>query len=130
MMIDVDDFKNINDIYGHQVGDKMLRYIADILKQNVRNSDICCKYGGDEFIVVLPMTGIKQAEIIGNRINNKLAEKPYILNENTGESITVSVSIGIAETIEDMTDFELIRCADKALYQAKSKGKKAVILYN
>lgn len=130
MMIDIDDFKNVNDMYGHLVGDMMLKYVANIIKNNVRSNDICCKYGGDEFMVVLPRTEIKQAEIIANRINKILEENPYILNDDIREAIYVSLSIGIAETKENINETELVKCADKALYEAKAKGKKTVVMYN
>ena len=119
LMIDVDRFKEINDTYGHQLGDKVLSELGRLLKNTTRVVDIVARYGGEEFLIVLPMTNLKGAQTLAERIRRNVE-----LSRFGGElSLALTVSIGCAElnpTREDEMDPDLlIQMADKALYEAK-----------
>lgn len=120
LMMDIDDFKQINDTYGHMIGDKVLIKIAEILKNNIRASDIASRWGGEEFLIMAEDSNLKQAVDTAERI------RKIIENEQFTKDIKVTVSIGVA-SIEDYPDIsdidELISAADKKLYDAKRKGK-------
>jgi two-component system cell cycle response regulator len=122
-LLDIDDFKSINDTYGHQAGDEVLRGIAGAMKRVSRESDIVARYGGEEFILILSNTGkdeaIKQAE----RVKNAVETEGYLENKY----VKISLSGGIATFPGDGTDEKsLLHAADMALYEAKSLGKKQI----
>jgi diguanylate cyclase (GGDEF)-like protein/PAS domain S-box-containing protein len=122
MMIDVDKFKFFNDKYGHQAGDKLLSDLGVILCTNLRSTDVPCRYGGDEFSLILPHTTENDAEIIAQRILNAFSKTNY--NE-TG------LSIGVSCLAEDDTEESLIRKADQALYYVKKElGKGKIVLFH
>ena len=122
MMIDLDDFKKFNDAYGHLQGDDALRQISAVLKENCRKIDILCRYGGEEFSLILPTNSKKESARLGERIRKSI-EQREILNSK------FTISIGIASFPHDASDkIALIRKADQALYAAKRKGKNKVIL--
>ncbi len=129
MMIDVDSFKQINDKYGHIVGDKVLKHVSKIIKTNTRVFDICCRFGGDEFVVILPDANEEQAKLIGERIIDKLKECPLILYENDIKFINATISVGIAEWQNDMNIAEFSKCADAALYNSKIDGRNRITSY-
>ena len=129
MMIDVDSFKQINDNYGHDIGDKVLQHVAKILISNTREFDICCRLGGDEFVVILPDANGDQAKLIGQRVINKLKDCEFILDENTMKFINVTLSIGIAEWQNDMNILQFRKCADVALYNSKRNGRNRITEY-
>jgi diguanylate cyclase (GGDEF)-like protein len=113
LMLDIDNFKNYNDTQGHPAGDEMLKGAAKVFKNSVRAVDIVCRYGGEEFIIMLPQTGKSGAQIIAER-----------LRVQCGLYLPTTVSIGIATLPEDAQTVEaLIQKADEALYQAKKTGK-------
>ena len=123
MMIDVDNFKQFNDTYGHIQGDNALKQISENIKENCRKIDILCRYGGDEFSLILPSNSKKEAVLLGERIRKSM-EKKEILNYK------FTVSIGISYFNNHSPDkLTLIKEADEALYEAKAKGKNKVILY-
>ncbi len=126
-MCDIDFFKKINDRYGHQVGDKVLRFLGNFLKMRLRGSDIIARYGGEEFLILLENAPKQRAYKIMERLRRLLAkEKLQIDNE---KDIQITISIGISTLGEDgETIDELIENADKALYEAKSKGRNRVVL--
>lgn len=127
MMIDIDRFKAINDTYGHQVGDRALKSIADVLKLNTRVVDTCSRYGGDEFVVILPETNLKDAVIAGQRIIDKVQQISQDFDGlATGE---LTVSIGIAQWNLHETPESLMEKADKALYQSKETGRNKLTVY-
>jgi len=129
LMLDVDYFKKINDQYGHLVGDIVLKNIANIIKNNAREFDILGRYGGDEFIIVLPSAEKKQAFYIAERIKNEVKEHKLSI-EDVPEKIQLSVSIGISSFPQDGTDKKmLIDKADFALYRSKKIGKDTVTLF-
>ncbi len=122
LMIDIDYFKMVNDTYGHRIGDKILRLVADILQANSRRSDIVGRYGGEEFGIVLQDISFDNAWLVCERIRRAVADFEYRID---GKSISVTVSIGMAfkepEILADLE--EMIAIADKALYQAKNNGR-------
>lgn len=127
VMLDIDNFKKINDSYGHQVGDECLKAVAEFLRQaNLRKNDFVARYGGEEMVIVLTNTDIKSAEEISQRICDGLSQIELHSDEGT---IVLTASFGIAELIFNQVEntSELIKLADDALYQAKARGKNQVV---
>ncbi|GEM_PF-3430979 len=125
LFIDIDDFKRINDTYGHDVGDSVLAKVGQIIKDSIRIVDMAGRYGGEEFIVILPDTDEEGAFLVAERIRKAILR--YIDHD-----ITLSVSIGVA-TLKDgevVGDRELIRRADMAMYMAKRMGKNRTVVWN
>src|SRR5437867_2160351 len=126
MMIDIDDFKQVNDQYGHHWGDAVLREIARILKEKTRKSDILVRYGGDEFTLMLPEASIAVALQTADKLRTEI--KAAIFRPDSGPSFSVTVSVGVSSTLagnyEDGAAF--LHDADAALYRAKRKGKNRV----
>jgi len=120
LILDVDDFKIINDKYGHIAGDKILIFIANILKKTIRDGDNVFRYGGEEFIVILNRLNKDQCKVITLRILEFIRKSKLIYK---GESINVTMSIGSTMLSENDTPDTMIARADKALYRAKGKGK-------
>jgi len=124
MMIDIDDFKPVNDLYGHLVGDFLLCEVARRIRREIREVDMIGRYGGEEFMVLASQTGREGAEILAERMRRGVAEKPVRAYD---ETIKVSISVGVALFPQDgKTSQALIESADKALYAAKSAGKNCV----
>lgn len=127
LLIDIDHFKKINDGYGHDVGDEVLREFAVRLASNVRAIDLPCRYGGEEFVVVMPDTKIEDAERIAERIRLHVAGSPFRVM-NGSELLTVTISIGVAATLGAGDKPEtLLKRADEAVYEAKASGRNKVI---
>jgi len=123
IMIDIDDFKIYNDTLGHQAGDKILKDLAMLLRNQSRKIDLVCRYGGEEFTIILPSTDKKEAFLIAERIRMEIQKHPF-LNENIFPNKMLTVSLGISTFPEDgKFPAELITASDKSLYQAKNKGK-------
>ncbi len=121
--IDIDNFKDYNDKFGHQAGDKALLIVAEIITNQIRSSDIAARYGGEELVVILPDTSIKMAYIISDRIRTEIKNKTL-----KDADRQLSVSIGLSVFPEDgTTDEELIKWADKSMYEAKKLGKDRVV---
>lgn len=118
VMIDIDDFKNINDTNGHIAGDEVLRQLAVILKENVRTTDTIFRWGGEEFAIILPKTDTKDAVKLGERVRNAVANHEFCYEI---ACLRVTVSIGIASINEKMNVDDFVKLADKALYKAKEK---------
>ncbi|MGH6970324.1 MAG: PleD family two-component system response regulator [Caulobacteraceae bacterium] len=127
LMIDLDHFKKINDGFGHDIGDEVLREFAVRLASNVRAIDLPCRYGGEEFVVIMPDTRLQDAGRIAERIRTHVAGSPFRLSGG-GEPLNVTISIGVASTagVEDTAE-ALLKRADEALYAAKSAGRNTVI---
>ena len=123
IMIDIDDFKIYNDTLGHQAGDKILKNLASLLRNQSRKMDYVCRYGGEEFTIILPHTDKKEAFLIAERIRIDIQKYPF-LNEEIFPSKQLTVSLGIATFPENgLLAADLITTSDKSLYQAKNKGK-------
>ena len=127
LLIDVDHFKKINDGFGHDVGDEVLREFAVRLASNVRAIDLPCRFGGEEFVVVMPDTSLEDAHRIAERIRLHVAGSPFRVM-NGAELLTVTISIGVAATVGagDNPD-ALLKRADEAVYEAKASGRNKVI---
>ena len=123
LMIDVDHFKRINDLYGHEAGDSVLRGIAELLKSHLREVDTAARWGGEEFIILLPRTEKHNAFEPASRILKAISDSRFELVPN--ERVTVSIGVACADRGTD-TAAELIRVADSALYAAKEKGRNRI----
>ncbi len=122
LMIDIDDFKQVNDTYGHQEGDRVLEKLGEVIRSSVREMDIPARYGGEEFAVVMPEISIKQAAHVAERIRANIEQLVF-------NNFSVTVSAGAGQTGNDIdTQEDLIEAADKALYQAKENGKNQVVV--
>jgi two-component system cell cycle response regulator len=127
LMIDIDHFKTINDTYGHNVGDEVLREFAARLASNVRAIDLPCRYGGEEFTVIMPGASIEAAERVAERIRLHVAGAPFRVAAGS-ELLNVTISIGVAASMgEHDTPEALIKRADGAVYEAKAAGRNRVI---
>ena len=125
IMIDIDFFKKINDTYGHQAGDQVLRELSAILHKNIRTSDLVARYGGEEFAIVLNATDLQGAIIFAEKMRKMIADKLFILDEKTSIHITVSMGIGMLMPGMQSSD-KLIELADKMLYHSKHNGRNRV----
>ena len=123
MMIDIDFFKKVNDTYGHASGDAVLRTVASIIKEHLRESDIPSRYGGEEFAVLLPYTHIEEAKIVGERLRKAVETTPIPIDK---KNINVTISMGLAEFDVKESGEELFKRADSALYEAKEGGRNRV----
>lgn len=130
VLADIDNFKHINDTYGHLVGDDVLRIISEQLSQTLRKVDLVGRWGGEEFVMLLPETTAKQAHIIVERIRENIANIPFPISTTSG-SFTTTISFGICELpLNNKTIVDYIEGADKALYQAKSNGRNQSVIFN
>ena len=129
LMIDIDNFKRVNDTQGHLVGDQVLKQVSELLKKNVRNCDHLCRYGGEEFSVILPETTENEAFMVGERI--VLAINRYPFKTMDGESVgKLTVTIGLASFPQDAAEPELLlKRADQALYRGKQLGKNRICIF-
>jgi diguanylate cyclase (GGDEF)-like protein len=129
LMIDIDDFKAYNDNNGHQAGDLALQITAHCLKGALRSADVASRYGGEEFCILLPQTGIAEAGAIAERIRQRVrtADFPHGKTQPLGR-VTVSIGVSTFSSIVNTSE-NIIAAADRALYQAKSMGKDRVVFY-
>lgn len=127
VMIDIDYFKQINDTFGHQVGDDILKAMASVVQRQVRDVDILARYGGEEFAVLLPQTGIRQAGTVSERIRQAVENNEFKTPEG---NIRLTISLGVAAYPECAVDSqtELVQLADAAMYEAKKNGKNKVVI--
>lgn len=129
LMIDLDDFKNINDSYGHATGDLALKKVADILLKSIRKNDLATRIGGDEFAVILIDTDLNQAKLVAEKIRKNITN--IIINSSNKKKIRISASIGISNYPDTASDpLGLMSNMDIALYQAKTLGKNTVAIFN
>jgi diguanylate cyclase (GGDEF)-like protein len=123
IMLDLDDFKIYNDSLGHQSGDMILKDMATLIKNQSRKMDYVCRYGGEEFAIILPYTDKKEAYLIAERLRENIAKHPFI-KEEVQPNKSITASLGLASFSENgSTSAELISHSDRALYEAKHKGK-------
>ncbi len=124
-MVDIDDFKQINDTYGHDVGDDILKLLVEKVNDNIRESDIFMRFGGEEFIIILPNTSSQQANVVMEKVRSVINHQKFL------NDISFTVSIGISNYKKEDKDVEsLFKRADLALYSAKNSGKNRVNIYH
>jgi diguanylate cyclase (GGDEF)-like protein len=124
LIIDIDDFKKLNDRYGHAAGDEFLKQLARILKESVRDTDLLARYGGEEFVIITPGTELEGAVVLAEKLRTSVAETSFIVDD-TMRPRRMTVSIGVAQYNRSRT--ELFTAADAALYRAKAAGKDCVV---
>ena len=124
VLVDLDDLKDVNDRHGHPAGDTVLRELARVLRETVRDADLAGRWGGDEFVLILPGTNVLGGAQLAARICTRL--RAHTMLTPDGAAVTVSASFGVAGFPEAATEEELIAAADAALYQAKRDGKNRV----
>ena len=128
LIADIDHFKRVNDNYGHLFGDKVIRSIATILRDNVKGKDLAARYGGEEFVVVLPETPLDGARSLAEKIR-KIVENCRIKRVGSDETVAnITISLGVASWLPGETEQQLIARADSALYQSKQQGRNRVTL--
>ena len=126
IMMDLDYFKKINDTYGHPAGDMVLSQIGNLLKSHVRRNDLACRYGGEEFAVILPNTSRESTYAAYERFREMVFEQPF---EYESKRFSVTVSIGIAYSNDAESINDLLAHADQALYQAKEENRNKIVTY-
>jgi len=126
IMLDIDYFKSINDTFGHDAGDDVLRELATRLRKSIRGIDLACRYGGEEFVIVMPDTDMAVATIVAERLRRRIAAEPFVVQQGA-RSIEATISIGLAtlDTADD-TVAKIVKRADQALYRAKRDGRNRV----
>ena len=131
IMIDVDYFKKVNDTYGHAAGDCVLKAVSEVIKNEIRDYDIACRYGGEEFFIILPQTKLPEATSVAQRLRKVFEETKMDISEAGVEGIkylNVTASLGVCEYKDTMTADNFAQTADKALYEAKTTGRNRVIV--
>ncbi len=128
VIMDIDFFKRVNDTYGHPVGDQIIQTIGNVCRKSLRAVDIIGRYGGEEFVFLLPETDAKHAEVVMDRLRRKIAIMPF---DTTAGNVHITVSIGISFIEPGNAEIgHLLDAADKALYRAKQTGRNKVVIYN
>jgi len=129
VMLDIDNFKRINDSYGHMVGDEVIRHLSAVIREHVRETDISGRYGGEEFVILLADTSSENARVFAERVRKEIAQAIVKYNDI---DISYTISLGIAEIDESIKTHEAwIECADAALYQSKQEGgRNCVTVYS
>ncbi|GGB54392.1 GGDEF domain-containing protein [Roseibium aquae] len=126
LLTDIDHFKKFNDTYGHQTGDQVLRLVALSVKQNVKGQDTACRYGGEEFAIILPHSSLKEATEVAERIRKAVMSKELV-KRSTGENLgRITISIGVSTFHQNDTQETIVQRADEALYAAKRDGRNMV----
>ena len=126
IILDIDLFKQFNDNYGHQSGDNVLKQVANILKKNVRATDIVCRYGGEEMSIILPNTSYDIAVTIAQKLCDIVAQENFILTNNRVSHVTISLGVASYGEEDGLTPVEVIASADRRLYNAKNNGRNRV----
>jgi len=125
-MLDIDHFKSVNDTYGHEVGDIVLKEAAHRMASSVRPYDTVARWGGEEFVVLSPHCSFTDALVLAERIRKSMTLKPFIVSEK-GQQLSITACIGVAAAGPGMEQFEIVmRAADRALYLAKHRGRNLV----
>ncbi|ESR23592.1 PleD family two-component system response regulator [Lutibaculum baratangense] len=125
LVLDIDYFKAVNDEYGHDVGDEVLREFSMRLRKAIRGIDLCCRLGGEEFVVVMPETELPQALLVGERIRQRIGTQPFLVG---GRKLEITVSVGVAALERSSEDgASILKRADQAVYSAKRHGRNRVV---
>ncbi|MGH1396049.1 MAG: GGDEF domain-containing protein [Trichormus sp.] len=127
IIIDVDFFKKVNDQHGHLVGDRLLQLLCSRLRHNLRSQDIAFRYGGEEFVVLLPHTNEEEALTVADRLNRIVREQPFAINSNLHLHITISLGVACLQPKDDDKGMYLLHRADQCLLAAKAGGRNQVI---
>jgi diguanylate cyclase (GGDEF)-like protein len=128
LFFDIDRFKLVNDRFGHSTGDAVLQSLADICRQSVRETDLLARFGGEEFVIILPNTGYSQAMEIAERLRKRV--ETMTCDDGKGEMFNITISIGInCESPHDLSLDVALQNADKALFEAKHKGRNQIVVY-
>jgi len=125
MMVDLDHFKSVNDTYGHENGNRVLKFVAGLLNEQTRRLDICSRYGGEEFAVILPSTELMLARQVAERFRSALEASEIPLSEGVIR-VTASIGLAVAPEASDTDSGVLVELADQALYDAKRGGRNRV----
>ncbi len=130
LMFDIDFFKKFNDTYGHECGDSVLIQVADIIKKNLRDTDVASRYGGEEFTVLLTDTGIDEALLVAERIRSAIDNNDFVYNDQHLH-VTISVGVSIFDAKQNLVNSpkDFVNQADQALYMSKNNGRNRVTLY-
>jgi two-component system cell cycle response regulator len=127
LITDIDRFKHVNDTYGHDGGDQVLKEFANRVRSTVRGADLACRYGGEEFVVVMPDTSPEVAAAVAERLRAAIESTPFLL-KSSGETLSITASFGISSRIASViTPDQLMKQADLALYEAKNTGRNRVV---
>ncbi len=121
IMLDIDFFKKVNDQYGHLIGDMVLVNLAKVLRQQLRSVDLCCRYGGEEFVLCLPDTHLAGAKDVAERI--RLAVHQEVIHSSDTTQVSITISLGVADNQDDSSVEAILKRADSALYRAKDGGR-------
>jgi two-component system cell cycle response regulator len=127
MLIDMDFFKAVNDTHGHDIGDAVLKEFALRLRRNIRGVDLACRFGGEEFVVLMPDTDYRQAHAVAERVRLAVAERGFETGSGGPLGVTVSVGVALNEHNADSPE-AILKRADIALYRAKREGRNRVVL--
>lgn len=127
LMMDLDNFKGINDTFGHDGGDRVIIALADLLKEVLRQKDAIGRLGGDEFVAILPGVNRTEAKVIAHRILTVAEKKDVDIMEGT--SIRFTLSIGICDNTNVKWAEDILKCADKAMYMAKNKNRNCCVVW-
>lgn len=130
LLIDIDHFKQVNDNFGHFIGDKVIQHVARIISKEVTNNDIAVRYGGEEFLVILPQQNTAKAHIVAEKIRTSVEKLKLVQRQNKTQLPKMSVSIGLAQTTGAPNWDSVFRQADDALYQAKEGGRNRCVISN
>jgi diguanylate cyclase (GGDEF)-like protein len=128
IILDIDHFKSVNDTYGHPVGDTVIQLVSESIKQTFRETDLCGRYGGEEFAVLLPNTGLSEAALVAERLRKSIADRAfdYDIDGQQGK-LAITISLGVDEFSSDYdSSQQWLEAADKLLYQAKKGGRNQV----
>jgi len=126
IMIDIDKFKSINDNYGHKIGDDVIVYFANKLKEIQRTSDISCRYGGEEFVLLLPNTSLENATIVAQKLRSTIELSTLKISSTQEIQFTISLGVASVDFMEDTSIEPSLKKADEAMYRAKNSGRNKV----
>ena len=125
LFVDIDYFKKVNDTYGHLFGDEVLKILAKVIVDSIRPTDLCCRYGGEEFLILLHETNTEQATLVGNRIREAVEKLEFETKKDFKFTVSIGIFSGVANSHKNIQNF--IDNADKGLYMAKESGRNCVI---
>jgi diguanylate cyclase (GGDEF)-like protein len=125
LMVDIDHFKRVNDTHGHQVGDEVLRQVAERLRSTLRRTDFLARYGGEEFGIIAPQTALEAAKVLAERLRRAIAREPIQVNNELSIPLTISVGVAVFPD-HAQNESDLVAAADAALYRAKQDGRNCV----